>query len=65
MITPTETGTNPDAKVLTEPLRQQMRSILAPQISPRCHAESVIDFGDAAERILAHAQMRKAELIGM
>jgi nucleotide-binding universal stress UspA family protein len=64
-ILPTETGTNPDAKVLAEPLRQEMRDIFVPQISPRCHAEFVIDFGDAAERILAHAQMRNAELIGM
>jgi nucleotide-binding universal stress UspA family protein len=64
-VLPIETETNPDARTLAEPLRQEMASIFASQISPQCRAEFVIDFGDTAERILAHAQRRSVDLIGM
>ena len=64
-VLPIETSTNPDARTLAEPLRQEMESIFAPQISSHCRAEFVVDFGEAAERILAHAQRRNVELIGM
>jgi nucleotide-binding universal stress UspA family protein len=64
-VLPTETGTNPDARKLAEPLRQEMESIFESQISPLCRAEFVIDFGDTAERILAQAQRRKVDLISM
>jgi nucleotide-binding universal stress UspA family protein len=64
-VLPIETATNPDAKTLAEPLRQEMREIFYPHIDPRSPAEFVIDFGDAAERILAHADIGKANLIGL
>ena len=36
-----------------------------PQIDPRSPAEFVMDFGDTAERILAHAESARAELVGL
>jgi nucleotide-binding universal stress UspA family protein len=49
----------------TELLRKQMEKALCPQISPRCAAEFVIDSGDPAETILAHARRSHADLIGL
>jgi nucleotide-binding universal stress UspA family protein len=64
-VLPVETATNPDAKSLAEPLRKEMQSIFSPHIDPRCPTEFIIDFGDAAERILAHAETGRADLIGL
>ena len=64
-ILPVETATNPDARSLAEPLRQEMKSIFSSHIDARCPAEFIVDFGDTAERILAHAQTGNADLIGM
>jgi len=64
-ILPIETAMNPDAKSLAEPLRKEMRSIFSSHIDPHCPAEYIIDFGDAAERILAHAETGRADLIGL
>jgi nucleotide-binding universal stress UspA family protein len=64
-VLPVEAATNPDAKLLSEPLRREMQSIFLPHIDPECHAEFIIDFGDPAERILAHAETGRADLIGL
>ncbi len=64
-VLPIETASNPDAKSLAEPLRQEMQSIFSPHIDPRCPAEFVVDFGDTVERILAHAQTGNADMIGL
>ena len=64
-VLPIETATNPDARALAEPLREEMQKIFYPHIDPRSPAEFVIDFGDTAERILAHAESGKANLIGL
>jgi nucleotide-binding universal stress UspA family protein len=64
-VLPIETATNPDARSLAEPLRQEMQKIFYPHIDPRSPAEFVIDFGDTGERILAHAESGKANLIGL
>jgi nucleotide-binding universal stress UspA family protein len=64
-VLPEETGTNPDARVLAEPLRKELETVFAPLISPLCQAEFLIDFGNPAERILALAQQRGVDLIGM
>jgi nucleotide-binding universal stress UspA family protein len=64
-VLPRETAGNPDATKLAEPLRKHMEKALWPQISPCCAAEFVIDSGDAAETILAHARNTNADLIGM
>jgi len=64
-VLPIETGTNPDARVLTEPLRHEMKNLFAPRLDPRYPAEFVIDFGDPVERILAHAKTGEAGLIGL
>lgn len=62
---PIETATNPDALTLAEPLRQEMQKIFCPHIDPRTPVEFVIDLGDTAERILAHAESGRADLIGL
>ena len=64
-VLPVEAATNPDGKSLAEPLRKEMKSIFSPHIDPRCPAEFIIDFGEAAERILAHAETGRADLIGL
>jgi nucleotide-binding universal stress UspA family protein len=64
-VLPIETATNPDARSLTEPLRQEMQNIFSSHIDPRCPAEFVVDFGDTVERILAHAETGRADLIGL
>ncbi len=64
-VLPIETATNRDGKSLAEPLRKEMQDIFSPYVDPRCPAEFIIDFGDAAERILAHAESGRADLIGL
>ena len=64
-VLPVETATNPDAKALAEPLRKEMQNIFSPYIDPRDPAEFIIDFGDIVERILAHAETGRADLIGL
>lgn len=64
-VLPVETERNPDAKSLADPLRKEMQEIFSPYLDPRCPAEFIIDFGDAAERILAHAESGRADIIGL
>lgn len=64
-VLPIETARNPDARSLAEPLRKEMQSIFSSSIDPRCPAEFIIDFGDTSERILAHAEAGRADLIGL
>ena len=64
-VLPVENATNPEAGSLAEPLRKEMQSIFSSQIDPRCPAEFIIDFGDTTERILAHAETGRADLIGL
>jgi nucleotide-binding universal stress UspA family protein len=64
-VLPIETASNPEARSLAEPLRQEMRKIFHSQIDPRCPAEFVIDFGPTAGRILAYAKDTNADLIGL
>jgi nucleotide-binding universal stress UspA family protein len=62
-VLPEEAGTNPDARVLAEPLRKEMETVFSPHVSPQCQAEFVIDFGNAADRILSLADQRGVDLI--
>lgn len=64
-VLPVETATNPDAMSLAEPLRKEMQNIFASHMDPDCPAEFMIDFGETAERILAHAESGRADLIGL
>jgi nucleotide-binding universal stress UspA family protein len=64
-VLPVETAKNPDARSLAEPLRNEMQNIFASYMDPECPAEYIIDFGDTAERILAHAESGRADLIGL
>lgn len=60
-----ETGTNPDARRLAEPLREEMQRMFASQLSHRCKAQYLLEFGDVAQRILSAADYYKSDLIGM
>lgn len=62
-VLPRETGSNPEAAHLAEPLRRKLEDTFATHISPRCQAAFLIDFGDPAERILARAKELNADLI--
>jgi len=64
-VLPQETGTNPDARKLAEPLRQEMQRLFASQISHKCKAQYLLEFGDVAQRILSAADYYKSDLIGM
>jgi nucleotide-binding universal stress UspA family protein len=64
-VLPPETAGNPESKSLAEPLRKQMEKALGPQVSPRCIVDFVIDSGEAAGTILAHAHRGNADLIGL
>jgi nucleotide-binding universal stress UspA family protein len=63
-VLPEETGQNPDARSLAEPLRQEMMRIFCSAISPNCRADFAIEFGDPAATILRYAQEMNADLIG-
>lgn len=63
-VLPTEAASNPDFKMLAEPLRKEMERVYQPQISPKCKAEFLIEAGDSAERILERAREMNADLIG-
>jgi nucleotide-binding universal stress UspA family protein len=64
-VLPEETGTNPDARRLAEPLRMEMEAMFSPHISSRCQANFIIEFGDTAKSILILAENRNVDLIGM
>ena len=64
-VLPEKAGMNPDAMRLAEPLRKEMEDTFFPQISPRCQAKVVIEYGDPAKCILTFAQQRNVDLIGM
>lgn len=64
-VLPSESGGNPDARKLAEPIREEMQRIFGPQLSSKCKAKFVLEFGDAAERILSAASYYKSDLIGM
>ena len=64
-VLPEETGTNPDARKLAEPLRKDMELVYSPYLQKSCKAEFVIDFGDSVERILSLAETHNVDLIAM
>jgi nucleotide-binding universal stress UspA family protein len=64
-VLPEETRANADTTGAAEPLRKEMETIFSPQISPRCRADFVIEFGDPAKCILNLAKRRNVELIAM
>jgi nucleotide-binding universal stress UspA family protein len=64
-VLPMKTGSNPDARKLAEPLRQEMRQLFAPQLSHNCRVKYVLEFGDVSSTILAAADNYKSDLIGM
>lgn len=63
-VLPMEAASNPDFRTLADPLLKQMERMYQPQISPKCNVKFMIDAGDCAERILAHAKELNADVIG-
>jgi nucleotide-binding universal stress UspA family protein len=63
-VLPVEAAIYPGAKSLTASPRKKMEYI-ASAMNPRGPVENIIDFGDTAERILAHAETKNVDLIGM
>lgn len=63
-VLPIENKDNPDAKLLAQPWRDQMRKTFSPYVDWNCAASYEIDFGDPAERILFHAGEMNADIIG-
>ena len=64
VLSPETTG-NRDTEEAAERLRGRMKKALEKEISPRCCDEFVIDSGDPAEVILAHARRADSDLIGL
>ncbi|HWF90644.1 MAG TPA: universal stress protein [Terriglobales bacterium] len=62
-VLPIENADNPNAKLLAQPWRDQMRKTFSPCIDWHSAASYEIDFGDPAERILFYAKEKNAELI--
>jgi nucleotide-binding universal stress UspA family protein len=64
VLSPETAGTR-DAETVAENLRRKMKKALEKEISPRCRVDFVIDSGEPAETILAHARRIDADLIGL
>lgn len=60
-----ETARTREAKDVAERVRAQLEKALFREISPRCCAEFVVDSGEPAETILAHAGRIAADLIAL
>jgi nucleotide-binding universal stress UspA family protein len=57
---------NLETHLLVAPWRKRMmEDTFCPQISPQCHSDFVVAFGDTEETILAYARRTKADLIGL
>lgn len=65
-VLPKEAEANPDARKLAEPLRAQLRTMFASQVSARLKPEFVLEFGDdVSARILSAADYYQSDLIGL
>ena len=64
-VLPVETATNPMPSPWRSRCARRCRTSFLPIWIRDCPAEFIIDFGDTAERILAHAESGRADLIGL
>jgi nucleotide-binding universal stress UspA family protein len=64
-VLPPETASNPQARELFDPLKKKMERELCADVTPSCHAEFLIDFGNEAESITAMAKETQCDLIAM
>jgi nucleotide-binding universal stress UspA family protein len=64
-VLPVESESNPEARKLAEPLRDEMERIFAPSLGAGCKARYLLEFGDVARRILSAADYYKSDLIGL
>ncbi len=63
-VMPEETGTNPDAKALSEPVRRSMIHAFQPELA-FASPDFIIEFGDTVDTVLRVAQATGADLIAM
>jgi nucleotide-binding universal stress UspA family protein len=63
-VVPREDRRHPTAMEEADSLRSAMRRMFGPQIDPRCAIRLVVEAGNPAEQILAHARAEKVDLIG-
>jgi len=63
-VMPPDAATNPDARVLAEPMRRTMMHAFEKEIGD-AHAEFAIEFGDTVPAILDYARKTKPDLIAM
>jgi nucleotide-binding universal stress UspA family protein len=64
-VLPRESSTNPDARKLAEPLREEMGHAFAWHLSPKCKPRYVVEFGEVAPRILSASSYYRSDLIGL
>lgn len=63
-VVPVEDRRHPAAIDEADSLRNAMRRMFGPQIDPRCKVNLVVEAGDPAKRVLAHARADRVDLIG-
>jgi nucleotide-binding universal stress UspA family protein len=63
-VIPEETGTNPDARALSEPIRENMMLYLERELASST-PEFMTEFGDTVNTVLRVAQKKNADLIAM
>jgi nucleotide-binding universal stress UspA family protein len=63
-VVPREDHRHPSALDEAEFLRAELRRTFCPQLDPRCTVKAVVEAGDPAEQILAHARADHVDLIG-
>jgi len=64
-VLPQESSSNPDARRLAEPLREEMEHLFARHLSPNCKPRYVVEFGEVAPRILSASNYYQSDLIGL
>jgi nucleotide-binding universal stress UspA family protein len=64
-VLPRETGGNPAANELVEPIRRRMKQMFSSCLGPRCDPQFLVRFGPEADSIVAAAQACDADLIVM
>jgi len=62
-VLPQSIASNPEAGVLTEPLREEVQSVLAGALPAGVRSQAVLAYGDTAETIVSEAEKLKAQFI--
>jgi nucleotide-binding universal stress UspA family protein len=64
-VLPLQQGQHHEAPARAREKQREIERMFAGQVDPRCRLEALVDFGDPAERILACADERRADLIAL